>query len=177
MAHPLRELPERAESPLWLLLLVLTIGLMAVLAWTLRGERYGIVDLQLAGAVDKARRIIEGWEASGARGGALFNVYLDFLFLAVYSTTIALCCVLASEMFQAHAQWVFVIGVALAWVQWLAALFDVVENAALLKMLHGSVVRDPWPRIARWSAFGKFGIVIAGLPYVLLSGPVSGLIL
>lgn len=177
MWHPLQEFPARAELPLFLLLLFLTAGLIAVLVWTLRGERHSIVALELAGTVGKARQIISCWEASGARGRALLNVYLDFPFLVVYSTAIALCCVLASEVFQARAQWMVVIGVALAWAQWLAALLDAVENAALLKMLHGSVLRDPWPRIVRWSAFGKFAIVLVGFLYVLLSGPIAGLIL
>lgn len=59
------------------------------------------------------------------------------------------------------------IGVALAWGQWLAALFDASENIALLKMLHGPVV-EPWPQMARWSAVPKFMLVGAGSLYAVV---------
>lgn len=167
MRHPLQKIPDRRKLPLLLLLLALTGGLMAVLSWTLRGEYYGIIALELAGNEEKARQIIAAWDVSGGRGLALLNVRLDFLFLAVYSTTIGLACVLASEALPALARRWSPVGVALAWGQWLAALLDAVENAALLKMLHGFVV-EPWPQIAQWSAVPKFILVGAGSLYVVV---------
>jgi len=126
MRHPLQKIPNRRKLPLLLLLFALTGGLMAVLSWTLRGEHYGIIDLELAGNEEKARQVITAWDVSGVRGFALFNVRLDFLFLAVYSTTIGLACVMAASVFRTFVQWWASLGVALAWGQWLAALLDVV---------------------------------------------------
>lgn len=65
---PVAGVPREGRLPLFLLLLFLTAGLIAVLVWTLRGERHSIVALELAGTVGKARQIISCWEASGARG-------------------------------------------------------------------------------------------------------------
>lgn len=163
----MQKIPDRRKRPLFLLLLALTGALMAVLNWTLHGERYGIIALEKAGSEEKARQIIAAWDASEARSRALFNVHLDFLFLVVYSTTVALACILASGMFRTPARWESTVGVALAWGQWLAALLDAVENVALLKMLRGPVT-EPWPWIARWSAIPKFILIGAGVAYAVV---------
>ena len=164
MRHRLQRVPRKKRGPLLFSLLALTAALMVVLDRTLRGERYGIFALQLAGSVGKARRIVAAWDASGARERALFNVRLDFLFLVVYSTTAGLACILASEALRPLARWATVLGVALAWCQWLAALLDALENVALLRMLRGPVT-EPWPRVARWSAIPKFALVAARVLY------------
>ncbi len=76
MHHPLQKVPDGRKSLLLLLLLGLTSGLMAVLSWTLRGERYSIVDLELAGSEEEAQLILDDWDAAGVRGLALLNVHL-----------------------------------------------------------------------------------------------------
>ncbi len=167
MHHPLQKVPDGRKSLLLLLLLGLTSGLMAVLSWTLRGERYSIVDLELAGSEEEAQLILDDWDAAGVRGLALLNVHLDFPFLVLYSTTIGLACVMAANVFHPYVRWWASVGVTLAWGQWLAALFDALENTALLKMLHGSVVQ-PWPQMAQWSAIPKFILVSAGALYAVV---------
>ena len=173
MHHPLQRIPARRKLPLLLLLLVLTGSLMVVLSWTLWGERYSIVHLELAGNEEKARQVIAAWDASGSRDSAVLNVLLDFPFLVVYSTTIGLACVMAANVFQSRARWWVSVGVTLAWGQWLAALLDVSENVALLKMLRGSAVVEPWPQIAQWSAVSKFILVGTGLLYAVIGACVE----
>jgi hypothetical protein len=54
----------------------------------------------------------------------------------------------------------------LAWAQFAAALLDVVENYALIRVLLGTE-QAIWPVIARWCAMPKFIIVALGLIYVI----------
>jgi hypothetical protein len=164
MRHPLQALPEGQRVQVFLLSLALTGTLAAVLNWTLMGERYGIVALELAGNEQKAREIVDSWTTSGVRDRAFINVHLDFAFLVAYSTTIASACIWAVGVLHARGWPGTVAGVMLAWGQWLAALLDAWENVALLKMLRGPVTR-PWPRIAFWSATLKFFLVAVGLAY------------
>ena len=92
------------------------------------------------------------------------NFCLDYVFLLSYSTTIGLACVWTAR-FLHDRQWSLArIGVPLAWVQWLAAVLDAIENYALITMLFGSVT-SPWPQIAYWCAIIKFALVFLGMVY------------
>ena len=122
VCHPLQRIPCGRRWPVLLVLLLSTGALIAVMSRTLRGERYGIVDLELAGNEEEAQRILETWEALGARDRALLNVQLDFLFLILYSTTIALASVMAASMLRSCARVWSRVGVVLGWAQWLAAV-------------------------------------------------------
>jgi hypothetical protein len=59
------------------------------------------------------------------------------------------------------------LGIYLAWGQWLAALFDALENAALLTLLLGNI-QSPYPQAARIFAAMKFTLIAFGLIYVVL---------
>lgn len=48
-----------------------------------------------------------------------------------------------------------------------AAAFDMVENAALWQLLLGSL-NPYWPKLATTCAILKFGIILAGLGYIVV---------
>ena len=80
----------------------------------------------------KAQAIIDAWnETDRIRAG--FSLGFDYLYMPVYSTTIALACVLAAGVLKSKA-WRS-IGVLLAWGLWIAAIFDAIENVALFTEL------------------------------------------
>jgi len=67
------------------------------------------------------------------------------------------------------------VGYFLAWGQWLAGLFDAVENYALLTLLQGAAVEGVVPdsaaaTLARQCALLKFGLIAVGLIYVASAG-------
>jgi len=101
-----------------------------------------------------------------ARRYAGFSLGVDYLFMVAYSTTIALACVWAAGVLGGTAGALATVGILLAWGQWLAALCDGGENAALTTMLLGSV-REPWPAVAWWCATTKFCLIVAGILYAL----------
>lgn len=149
---------------MFLVLLAATAVLSAVMKTT-GPSSPTIIDFELAGSVAAASGIINAWDAV-ARMQAAFNLGIDYLYMPLYSTTIALACLWGAGVLSARV-W-NTAGVLLAWGLWLAALLDAVENVALTVMLFGSIV-FPYPQIAQVCAICKFGLVILGLAYCALA--------
>ena len=173
MRHPLESIPAGRRRPLFALLLILTLVVMGVLQSVdgpLRSEvaPQGIVSFELAGDVAAAREILDSW-GSQARAHAGFSLGFYFLFLALYSTTIACACAWISAALRDSVRPLALLGLLLAWGQWLAALLDAIEHTALLITL-SDVPTSPWPQIAQGCATIKFSLVLLGLSYVTLGG-------
>ena len=170
MQHPLSLIPEKRRRPILILLLVLTaltIGGMQGVSGPLStaAAPAGIISYEFAGDIPGAQAILDSWSAP-VRVRVGLNLGLDFLFLALYSTTIACVCAWIAGALPAAAA---ALGIALAWGQWLAALLDTVENIALLNILLNAPA-SPWPQIARLCAVFKFALVFLGLLYALMGG-------
>jgi hypothetical protein len=171
MHHPLEKLsPVLSKKLFWLLLVgsILTMAFMNIQGAPLvtSAAPLGIVSYELAGSPARMQAILDSWDEF-ARQSAAFNLGFDYLFMAIYSTAIALACLLAGAGLRS-CRWPF--GKAapvLAWGLWLAALFDAIENWALTTALF-SVPASPLPEIARWCALLKFGLIFTGLVYAFL---------
>jgi hypothetical protein len=160
MTHPLAALaPEkriRVFGPLLIATLVITL-----LFRFIGPNQPTIVDFELAGSVPDAQAIINAWSGTD-RIRAGFSLGFDYLYMPVYSTTIALACVLAASVLK-NTAWRS-IGVLLAWGLWAAAIFDAIENVALFAELLGTN-GALYPQIAQICAMVKFGLIVAGLLY------------
>ncbi len=170
MRHPLDAIPIGQRTRVFLPLLGLTLLLTLVLRRVdvpLRtvASPLGIVSYEVAGDETAARRMIETWGEVGRRYAA-FSIGIDYLFLIVYSTVIALACLWAARVLGGVAPALGAAGAPLAWGSWLAALGDAGENTALTIMLLGTV-RAPWPAVAWWCAVSKFVLLAVALLYVL----------
>lgn len=163
MRYPI---PKERRALIFWIMFALTILINRLMAGplTTQAAPYGIVSLELAGTEANARTIIESWSAPALQQ-ALFSVKLDYLFLLTYSTAISLGCLWAAT-FVRERQWRARAGLYLAWLQWLAALLDAIENVGLLNMLQGRTAQ-PWPLIAQWFAIPKFLLIALGLAYTL----------
>jgi hypothetical protein len=126
---------------------------------------HGIVSFELAGDVATAQLMLDSWDTR-ARAAAGLSLGLDYLFLVLYSTTLALACRRIAGRFAARGSALAGIGFALAWGQWIAAACDGVENFALIRMLLDGA-RAPWPTVAWWFASVKFGLLGLGFAYLL----------
>jgi hypothetical protein len=125
----------------------------------------GIISFEFAFTPERAQEIIDSWDHD-AQMRASFIQGLDFLYLMVYSTTIAIGCIWAGKIILS-ANWPLAsAGTILAWGLWIAALCDTVENIALVVELFGTVV-SPWPQIAAICAGIKFTLIFLGLVFVL----------
>jgi hypothetical protein len=160
MTHPLAAIVPEKRLRIFVSLLIATLVITFLFRF-IGPASPTIVDFELAGSVPKAQAIVDAWsETDRIRAG--FSLGFDYLYMPVYSTTIALACVLAAFVLKSKA-WRS-IGLLLAWGLWAAALFDAIENVALLTILLSSNVA-PYPQIAQICATIKFALILAGLLY------------
>ncbi len=143
----------------------------------------GVVSFELAGDGQRAGEIIASWrrgrllEGGPSRPRPELQIWLDFPFLATYSTFLALLWLaLAGRWRRADWRWPAVrrlagVLAAVGIAQWVAGAFDLIENIALLGQLGGGT-SDQLAGLAHWCARWKFGLLFVGLGWL----PVAWLI-
>ncbi len=179
MKHPLEFIPDRVRKPLFLALLVWTLGLFAIMQLLNRplvteAAPKGIVSLELAGTPEHSFQIITSWGSSASNRPliegitpllyAAFGLGFDYLFMPSYAVIIALAVLLALGR---QMGWFASLGVWVGWGSLAAALFDAVENYALWRVLLGSMFSS-YPEVAALCAAVKFGLILLGVAYALL---------
>jgi hypothetical protein len=142
------------------------VSLLVNAPLTTRTAPSGIVSFEVAGTLDRASAILQSW-GERQRLLAAFGLGLDYLFLCTYSTFFALACYSAGEAARAVGSRMASLSTPLAWGQWVAALFDAVENAALLLLLLGEAARPYLAEIASFCASVKFALIGAGLIFII----------
>lgn len=152
----------------WILVImtVLTVIGMQISGEPLKTEAApgGIISFEFAGTLESSQEIINSWQGETMLWVGI-NMGMDFLFLTLYSITIALGCLLISQLFGEKNAVQSKLGIWLAGGVLLAALLDIIENIALIKLLLGSQ-NNFLPLLAKWMAIPKFLLVIGALIYV-----------
>lgn len=166
-SHPLEMvLPTRAARMLAVVILTIgTVWLSWIMQRLARGISPGIVAFEFAGTPANARRILDAWGVSG-EARMLAQIGLDNYWLILYSTTLALLCVMIAVRTRPIALRYARLGTVLAWLAWAAALLDRLENLALVR----SIEHGPTTALtvsAFICATIKFVIVAACLLYIL----------
>ena len=126
----------------------------------------GIISFELAKDIDQSIAIISSWDLN-AKVNAGLSLGIDFLFLAVYSVFFATACYLIAQKYINRTNWIYKTGLLLAKFQFVAALFDAIENIALIKLLLGSN-NSLFPSIAYYFASMKFAIIAIGIIYIII---------
>lgn len=170
MRHPLAPFLGPSFGGVFTLLMLLTVALSGILraadsALRTEAALYGMLSLEFALTLSQARSIVESWGAA-AQVQAAFSLGLDFLYLVVYSSTLALA-VLWTSVRTERLKWIRW-GDRLAWLPGIAALADAVENVALYQVLVGSFWPG-WPPIVWGCAVLKFGMLAASVVVVVLA--------
>ncbi len=166
---PFSRLSEQKRRPTFYLLLVATLALgiwQGVLNAPLNTETYplGIIGFELARTTSSAQAMIASW-SSETISTVWLSLKLDFAFLLAYGLTLSLACFLLAKRLQPKSPGLSRVGKLLAWAQLAAALFDGIENLALMAVLAGW--GDLWPLLAWAAALLKFSLVIAGLLFLV----------
>jgi len=180
MRHPLDPIPVIARKPLFFAFLAGTLILFAVFQqldtpMKTSAAPNSIVSFEFAGTPPQAQAIIDSWLEAESESGpgfvnpgfayAAFGLGIDYLFMPVYATTLALGILLAARK---HSGWFMILGAWVGWGAYAAAVFDAVENFALARMLLLNQVWSPYPEVAAICASVKFGLLIIGLIYALV---------
>ncbi len=193
MTHPLDFLPLNLRKPLFFTLLALTVILFAVLGIVDKplqtpAAPCGIVSFELAASPrvskvmidlrlfcpkarealpllespESSKRMVDSWDAD-ARLSAAFSLGLDYLFMPIYAFALAFGALLAMGKFSG---WIKSLGAVAGWGAFGAALFDMVENYALWRVLLGDV-DSSFPEVAAFCASIKFILFFLALFYGL----------
>lgn len=151
-----------------LILLVMLIGAMKFFDMPLTNEVVpnGIISFELAKDIETSKKILNSWDIY-ARTSAGMSMGLDFLFLIVYASFIALLIHKLNESLWRHTV-IYKIGILLIYGIFIAAFFDAIENVALIKLLLGDLDQY-WSSIAFYFASMKFVLLILGILFIVLS--------
>lgn len=116
-----------------------------------------IVKFELAKEVSVADAIVQDWIASGKYQKAIQSIYLDFLFIVLYTSGLSVACILLSRL-TAH-EVLMRTGYLFSYLLIAAGICDAIENVALLQILYGDI--HHWNVILAYDmAATKFSILI-----------------
>lgn len=176
MKHPFEAMRFGTAS----IVLVLLVAIALLIAWQLNQigkpltipeiAPQGILSLEFAFTAEKAKGIVEAWSKVNALDRAIKLQWIDFLFMAAYSTALSLACIWSTKLLPGFdSRWLGA-GIVLAWGQWVAAIFDAIENLCLFPFLYGTAKDGvPLALVASLSAGLKFGLIGLGIIYFLIS--------
>lgn len=171
MTHPLTRWLQTGGEKYFLALVGFSIFLILAMNWVgaplnTPAAPYGIVSFEFASTPQQAQAMLDSWD-NAAKIRAAFIQGLDFLFPLVYSTSVALGCLLTAGVLASRRWPLAGLGAPLAWGLWAAAALDYVENIALVVLLF-TPPASPWPQIAAVCAALKFALLFLGLVYCFL---------
>ena len=168
---PFHKLSKSSEKRLTIILLIFLIGFIVLMRFfdaPLKNEvsPNGIVSFELAKTVSNSEAILNSWDTNAIQS-AKNSMMADFLFLIVYSFFISLIVHRLNNRVWEKG-FIYQIGILICWGVFLAALFDVIENIALVRLLYGDL-QQLWSSIAYYFAMMKFGILLFGVSFILMS--------
>jgi hypothetical protein len=167
--HPFSWIDPSWRNLIFWFSLVIAMAVMAFLQWVDTHLRpSGIVAFELAGSFEVVCQILEGWD-SNAKAYARISLWVDFLFIASYTTTIGLGCVILADHYSTRIPAFAELGVILSWSMLVAACLDCAENYSLIRLLNGSN-NHSLPFMASCCAAVKFVIIGICILYVLIEG-------
>jgi hypothetical protein len=149
----------------WFLVLLLANALYILFAGLyLRPLTSGeVVKFELAKELPVAESIVQEWTASGKMEKAVQSIYLDFLFILLYTSGLSVACVFFSRL-TAH-EVLMRTGYFFSYLLVAAGICDAIENVAMLKSLHGSIRN--WNVILAFDmATTKFSILILSALFI-----------
>jgi hypothetical protein len=123
-----------------------------------------IVEFEFAKTVDHAQLIISNWGAEGVTKAQL-SIYLDFVFLVLYSWAISLGCKVV--VVSHYLGWLKKTGEYLSTIIWFAGSCDLMENVAMLITLSG--MNEFSVTAAYYFAMVKFAIVLVCLLFIIIT--------
>jgi hypothetical protein len=172
---------ERRPLARTLWLLAAAPALLGLLLWTgakakgpTRCDRVAsMVALEMAGTTEGARSLQREWQEMSGLTPAQFPRAMrsalrwDFAFIAVYTAVLVAACIAIRRTAKGQG-WVSVVAPWAAVLALAAGVLDVVENAALRRIVSGSV-RETWPLLARACAIPKFALAALVALFVLVA--------
>jgi len=125
----------------------------------------GIVSFELAKNLNTSKAIINSWNTT-AKTDAGLSLGIDFLFLLLYSGFIGLTIYILNEKLWKQKKFIYQTGQLFVFLIFIAALFDTIENIALIQLLNGHL-EQIWTSVAFYAAIIKFTFVGISILYLI----------
>jgi hypothetical protein len=149
----------------WIFFLVTLIFIIWMKRYLLPLQSAEVIRFEMAKTTENAAAMIKEWKENGKFGLVVKNVYLDYIFIVLYTTGIAIACRFLSGLTQniilrkaGYFFSFFIFG---------AGIFDVAENMAMMKSL-GQSVTETNVGFAYKMAISKFSIVLMVLLFIVV---------
>jgi hypothetical protein len=124
-----------------------------------------IVRFELAKNLSVADRIIQEWVTYAKLNRAIVSIYLDFLFILLYTSGLAVTCVYLGRLTRHEI--LMRAGKFFTYLLIIAGICDIIENIAMLKSLQGTATR--WSVLLAYDmATTKFSIVILSILFIAI---------
>ncbi|MSO40531.1 MAG: hypothetical protein EXQ70_01295 [Solirubrobacterales bacterium] len=125
----------------------------------------GIVPFEVAGSADRTQEILGEWGGEG-QDAATVSLLVDYPYLIAYGIFLGVACGAVSiRLARRGRERLARAGGLIGWGALGAAVFDAIEDGALLRMLDGHT--DGWPTLALIAAIGKFTLFALAVIYIL----------
>jgi len=172
LRSPFSKLSRSSERNLTIglfILLLVTISAMLFFDSFLKNEiaENGIISFELAKDLETSKAILYSWNEQGKIAASL-SMGLDFLFLMIYASFIALLIHKLNERLWKNKSFYY-IGSMLVWAAFIMALADTIENIALIRLLLNDFLQY-WASVAYYFAILKFAILFISMLYILVNG-------
>lgn len=174
LSHPLQRLQEQGyKAPFWVLFgLTVTCTVVLFIVDTparTRAAPHGMLSFEFAERAEVLAFIVKSW-SENTRLYVAFSLGLDYLYLCLYSSTLAIAALWATDLHpdetRTGLQTLSRLGPVAAWLAFAAAVFDGLENAALFNLLWPDTA-PPWTRFALAFVLLKFATLASTLVYIL----------
>ncbi len=126
----------------------------------------GMVAFELTNNIHDARIMVDMWGEKG-RLVAAFSLGLDYLYLIAYALFFGIIAFEIGKKLTGRSALLAKPGYWLSWLMILAAVYDAIENFALIRILTGCQY-SLWATTAYYFATMKFAIVIVTFVYIFL---------
>jgi hypothetical protein len=155
--------PANLQRWFWVLLAINCIFIIASKWYMAPLSTDEIVRFELAKELSVAERTIQYWETYGKLNHAIIGIYIDFLFIVLYTTGMLVASLYFGRL-SGH-EILMRTGKFVAYLLVVAGICDVIENIAMLKSLQGTPSR--WSVLLAYDmATTKFSIVILSALFI-----------
>jgi hypothetical protein len=157
--------PTNLQRWFWVLLAINCLFIIASKWYMQPLATDEIVRFELAKELSIAERIILEWETYGKLNHAIIGIYIDFLFIVLYTTGLSVACIYFGRL-SGH-EILMRTGKFVTYLLIIAGICDVIENIAMLKSLQGTPTR--WSVLLAYDmATTKFSMVILSVLYIAI---------
>jgi len=155
--------PANLQRWFWVLLAINCLFIIASKWYMLPLSTDQIVRFELAKELSVAERMILEWETYGKLNHAIIGIYIDFLFIVLYTTGMSVASIYLGRL-SGH-EILMRTGKFVTYLLIIAGICDVIENIAMLKSLQGTPTR--WSVLLAYDmATTKFSIVILSALFI-----------